>query len=222
MELLMKKVCLYSRTSHSDSNPLNQINELKEVANRNGWVIVKEYVDAGISGAKGRDKRPQFDAMLKSAMRKEFDLVMFWAVDRASRNLTHLVQMMDDLHSKQVGMYFHQQAIDTTTPSGLAMIQMAGVFASFERSMLKERVLASHARARAEGKTIGRPSQINDALVTSINFMREKGIGIKRIAKELNVGVGTVYKVINPPKTDAEIISELDDLGGDLEYAKAS
>jgi DNA invertase Pin-like site-specific DNA recombinase len=160
--------------------------------------------------------------MLKSAMRKEFDLVMFWAVDRASRNLTHLVQMMDDLHSKQVGMYFHQQAIDTTTPSGLAMIQMAGVFASFERSMLKERVLASHARARAEGKTIGRPSQINDALVTSINFMREKGIGIKRIAKELNVGVGTVYKVINPPKTDAEIISELDDLGGDLEYAKAS
>lgn len=218
----MKKVCLYSRTSHSDSNPLNQINELKEVANRNGWVIVKEYVDAGISGAKGRDKRPQFDAMLKSAMRKEFDLVMFWAVDRASRNLTHLVQMMDDLHSKQVGMYFHQQAIDTTTPSGLAMIQMAGVFASFERSMLKERVLASHARARAEGKTIGRPSQINDALVTSINFMREKGIGIKRIAKELNVGVGTVYKVINPPKTDAEIISELDDLGGDLEYAKAS
>ena len=218
----MKKVCLYSRTSHSDSNPLNQINELKEVANRNGWVIVKEYVDAGISGAKGRDKRPQFDAMLKSAMRKEFDLVMFWAVDRASRNLTHLVQMMDDLHSKQVGMYFHQQAIDTTTPSGLAMIQMAGVFASFERSMLKERVLASHARARAEGKTIGRPSQINDALVTSINFMREKGIGIKRIAKELNVGVGTVYKVINPPKTDPEIIAELDDLGGDLEYAKAS
>ena len=211
----MKKVCLYSRTSHSDSNPLNQINELKEVANRNGWVIVKEYVDAGISGAKGRDKRPQFDAMLKSAMRKEFDLVMFWAVDRASRNLNHLVQMMDDLDSKNVGMYFHQQAIDTTTPSGRAMIQMAGVFASFERSMLKERVLASHARARAEGKTIGRPSQINDALVTSINFMREKGIGIKRIAKELNVGVGTVYKVINPPVSPDEDFGELD-------WAKAS
>ena len=103
---------------------------------------------------------------------------------------------MDELHSKEVGMYFHQQAIDTTTPSGLAMIQMAGVFASFERSMLKERVLASHARARAEGKTIGRPSQINDALKTSIQFMREKGMGIKKIAKELNIGVGTVYKVI--------------------------
>lgn len=211
----MKKVCLYSRTSHSDSNPDNQINELKQVANRFGWTIVKEYCDKGISGVKGRDKRPEFDAMLKSAMRKEFDLVMFWAVDRASRNLTHLVQMMDELHSKEVGMYFHQQAIDTTTPSGLAMIQMAGVFASFERSMLKERVLASHARARAEGKTIGRPSQINDSLITSIKFMREKGVGIKKIAKELNVGVGTVYKVINPPVSPDEDF-------GDLDWAKAS
>ena len=214
----MKKVCLYSRTSHSDSNPENQLNELRQIARRNDWIIVKEYVDAGISGAKGRDKRPQFDAMLKSAMRKEFDLVMFWAVDRASRNLTHLVQMIDDLHSKNVGMYFHQQAIDTTTPSALAMIQMAGIFASFERSMLRERVLASHERAKAEGKTIGRPSMINDGLVASIKYMREQGKGIKRIAKELGVGVGTIYKVIHPPMTDKEIIEGLGDLGGDLEY----
>ena len=211
----MKKVCLYSRTSHSDSNPQNQINELKQVANRNGWTIVNEFVDSGISGAKGRDKRPQFDAMLNSAMKKEFDVVMFWAVDRASRNLTHLVQMMNDLDSKNIGMYFHQQAIDTTTPSGKAMIQMAGVFAEFERSMTKERILASHERAKAEGKTIGRPSQINDALVTSIKFMREKGVGIKKIAKQLNVGVGTVYKVINPPLSSDEDF-------GDLEWAKAT
>ena len=193
----MKRISIYARTSHASSNPQNQLNELREVANRNGWSIVNEYVDSGISGAKGRDKRPQFDAMLKSAMKKDIDLVMFWAVDRASRNLSNLVQMMDDLDAKNVGMYFHQQSIDTTTPSGRALIQMAGIFASFERSMLKERILASHARARAEGKTIGRPSQINDGLISSVNFMREKGIGIKKIAKELGIGVGTVYKVIN-------------------------
>ena len=192
----MKKVCLYSRTSHSDSNPLNQINELKQVANRNGWTIVNEFVDSGISGAKGRDKRPQFDAMLNSAMKKEFDVVMFWAVDRASRNLTHLVQMMNDLDSKNIGMYFHQQSIDTSTPSGRAMIQMAGVFAEFERSMLRERILASHERAKLEGKSIGRPSQVNDAMIKSVNFMREKGTGIKKIAKDLQIGVGTVYKII--------------------------
>jgi len=104
--------------------------------------------------------------------------------------------MMNDLHAKNIGMYFHQQNIDSTTPSGRAMLQMAGVFAELEREMLKERVLASHERARAEGKTIGRPSMINDALKTSIKFMREQGIGIKKIAAELNVGVGTVYKAI--------------------------
>ena len=216
MEFYMKKVVLYSRTSHWESNPQNQINELKQVANRFGWTIIKEYTDKGISGAKGRDGRPEFDAMLKSAMKKEFDLVMFWAVDRASRNLPHLVQMMDDLHSKNVGMYFHQQAIDTTTPSGLAMIQMAGVFASFERSMLRERVLASHERAKAEGKTIGRPTQITDALVTSINYMREQGKGIKKIAKELNVGVGTIYKVME----QTAIKSLCETMDTDLDYAK--
>ena len=135
--------------------------------------------------------------MLNSAIRKEFDLVMFWAVDRASRNLTHLVQMMNDLDSKNIGMYFHQQSIDTSTPSGRAMIQMAGVFAEFERSMTRERILASHERAKAEGKTIGRPSTISNGLITSIQLMREKNTGIKRIAKELGVGVGTVYKVLN-------------------------
>ena len=191
----MKVIC-YARVSASHQNPENQLNELRVAAQRFGWTIVNEYVDHGISGAKGRDKRPQYDAMLKSAMKKEADLVMFWSIDRASRNLSHLVEMMNDLHAKNVGMYFHQQNIDSTTPSGRAMLQMAGVFAEFEREMLKERVLASHERARAEGKTIGRPSMINDALKTSIKFMREQGMGIKKIASELNVGVGTVYKAI--------------------------
>lgn len=215
MEFYMKKAVLYSRTSHWESNPENQINELKQVANRFGWTVVKEYTDKGISGAKGRDGRPQFDAMMKSAMKKDSDVIMFWAVDRASRNLSHLVQMMDDLHSKNVGIYFHQQAIDTTTPSGLAMIQMAEVFASLERSMLRERVFASHARARAEGKTIGRPTQITDALVTSINYMREQGKGIKKIAKELNIEVGTIYKVIE----QTAIKSLCETMDTDLNYA---
>lgn len=193
----MKKVCLYARVSDASQNPENQLIELREVAKRNGWFVVKEYVDHGISGAKGRDKRPQFDLMIKSALRKEIDLVMFWSIDRASRNLSHLVEMLNDLSAKGVHMYFHQQAIDSTTPSGMAMLQMAGVFAEFERAQIRERIVASHNRARAEGKHIGRPSQINDGLINSIKFMREKKVGIKKIAKELGVGVGTVYKCIN-------------------------
>ena len=192
----MKKVVIYGRNSIATGNPENQLIELRNIAKKNDWVVIKEYVDVGISGNKSRHQRPQFDAMLNSAMRKDFDLVMFWSVDRASRNLTHLVQMMTDLDSKNIGLYFHQQSIDTSTPSGRAMIQMAGVFAEFERSMLRERILASHERAKLEGKSIGRPSQVNDAMIKSVNFMREKGTGIKKIAKDLQIGVGTVYKII--------------------------
>ena len=193
----MKKVCIYARVSDPSSNPENQLVELREVAKRNGWSVVKEYVDHGISGAKGRDERPQFDGMLNSAIRKEVDMVMFWSIDRASRSLQHLVEMMNDLNSKNVDLYFHQQSLDTSSASGRAMFGMCAVFAEFERGVIRERILASHKRARAEGKHIGRPSQINDGLINSIKFMREKNVGIKKIAKELGVGVGTVYKVIN-------------------------
>jgi DNA invertase Pin-like site-specific DNA recombinase len=191
----MKVIC-YARCSTVHQNPENQLNELRTAAERYGWTILKEYIDHGVSGKKGREQRPQFNAMMNSALRKEADLVMFWGIDRASRNLSHLVEMMSDLHSKNVGMYFHQQNIDSTTPSGRAMLSMAGVFAQFESEMLRERILASHERAKSEGKTIGRPSMINEALKTSIRYMREQGVGIKKIASELNVGVGTVYKVI--------------------------
>ena len=212
------KVFAYARTSTTQQHPENQLVELREVAKRNGWTIEKEYCDQ-LSGAKGRNERPEFDAMLKSAMRKEADLVMFWSVDRASRNLSHLVEMMEDLDAMNVGMYFHQQAISTTTPSGKAMIQMAGVFASFERSMLKERILASHERAKAEGKKIGRPTMLNASLIASVELLREQKVPIKKIAKKLKIGVGTVYKVLQREK-DAEVIKRLDDLEGDLDYAK--
>ena len=76
------------------------------------------------------------------------------------------------------------------------ILMILTVFAEFERGVIRERILASHSRARAEGKTIGRPSMLNDGLISSVKFMREKGLGIKRIAKELGIGVGTIYKAI--------------------------
>ena len=175
----MKNVSIYARVSDTSSNPENRLLELRDVAERNGWSVTKEYVDYGISGAKGRDKRPEFDACLKSAIKREVDVVMFWSIDRASRSLQHLVEMMNELHSKNVDLYFHQQSIDTTTPSGRAMFQMCGVFAEFERGVIRERILASHKRALAEGKHIGRPSNLNDGLIKSVQFMREKEMGIK-------------------------------------------
>src|SRR6478672_7754050 len=114
-----------------------------------------------VCGAKGRDQRPGLDKLLQGVARKEFDLVAAWSVDRIGRSLIDLVGVLQELHSKHVDLYLHQQGIDTTTPSGKAMFQMMGVFAEFERSMLRERVSAGLARARAEGVQLGRPAEVS-------------------------------------------------------------
>ena len=94
--------------------------------------------DLIISGAKGRDKRPALDAMLKDATRKRFDVIAAWSVDRLGRSLQHLVTMLSHIHGAGIDLYLHQQAVDTSTPSGRAIFQMMGVFAEFERSMIRD------------------------------------------------------------------------------------
>ena len=194
----IKKVGIYARVSTDQQTTENQLRELREVANRNGWVITKEYVDHGISGAKGSDKRPAFDALLKDAVRKEFDVIAAWSVDRLGRSLKVLLGFLDEIHAKNIGLYLHQQGVDTTTPGGKALFQMVGVFAEFERAMIQERVKAGLERARAQGKRLGRP-RTPDRVEQAIRAARQQGKGIKKIAAELGVGVSTVQRVVHEP-----------------------
>ena len=131
-----KRVALYVRISTDHQSVRNQEIELQAVAERHGWTVVAVYSDQGISGAKGRDKRPGLDKLLQAVARKEFDLVAAWSVDRLGRSLIDLVGILQEFHAKHVDLYLHQQGIDTTTPSGRAMFQMMGVFAEFDRSMI--------------------------------------------------------------------------------------
>ena len=193
---MKKQVALYARVSTDGQTTENQLQELRKVAKRNGWEIAKEYVDHGISGAKGRDQRPAFDEMCKSIVRKEFDLVMTWSVDRLGRSLQHLVTFLDELHSKKVDLFLHIQGIDTTTPAGKMMFQMLGVFAEFERAMIKGRINAGLARAKAQGKKLGRP-RISLTVEKKIRKLRSTGKGIRKIASELRVGVSTVKRVLD-------------------------
>jgi len=192
----MKKAALYARVSTSGQTVSNQLQELRRVAQRHDWEIVQEYKDSGISGAKGRDKRPQFDEMLKAANRREFDIIMSWSVDRLGRSLQHLVEFLGDIQHKGVDLYLHQQNIDTSTPSGKAMYQMVGVFAEFERAMIQERVKAGLARARKEGKNLGRP-RVSAEIEGKIKDARKAGQGILKIARNLGVGVSTVQRVLS-------------------------
>src|SRR6202166_4828798 len=137
-EPIMKRIALYLRVSTSKQETSNQRRELEAVAARSGWEIVKIYEDAGISGAKGRDKRPGLDAMMKAVNSKEFDMVATWSVDRLGRSLTDLLSILQGLHEKGVGLFLHQQGLDTTTTAGKAMFQMLGVFAEFEPLLVKE------------------------------------------------------------------------------------
>lgn len=190
-----KRVALYARVSTDGQSVENQLRELRAVAERHSWEIVGEFIDKGISGAKGRDERPQFNAVLKGVTRKDFNLVAAWSVDRLGRSLLHLIGFLNELHAKKVDLYLHQQGIDTTTPTGRAMFQMLGVFGEFERSMIQERVRAGLKRARAQGKVLGRP-RVSSEIEAKVVALRHKGNGMRKIARELKIGNCTVQRIL--------------------------
>ncbi len=129
-----RRAAIYARVSTlNGQTPENQLMQLRGVAEKAGWTVVGEFVDHGISGAKGRDERPAFDRLCKAATRREIDVVMAWSVDRLGRSLQNLVAFLGDLQASDVDLYLHQQGVDTTTPGGKALFQMMGVFAEFER-----------------------------------------------------------------------------------------
>jgi DNA invertase Pin-like site-specific DNA recombinase len=172
---------------------------IAKIAGRMGCDVVKVYKDHGISGAKGRDKRPAFDALCRAATRREFDVVMAWSVDRLGRSLQDLVAFLSELHALGIDLFLHQQGLDTTTPAGKAMFQMMGVFAEFERAMIQERVRAGLARAKSEGKRLGRPriapeleERIRKALATPGRP------GVRKIAERFGVDPGTVQRISRP------------------------
>jgi DNA invertase Pin-like site-specific DNA recombinase len=179
---------------HVQAGDHNQRRELEAVAKRSGWHIVKVYEDAGISGAKGRDKRPALDAMMKAVNAKEFDMVASWSVDRLGRSLTDLLSILQGLHDKGVGLFLHQQGLDTTTTAGKAMFQMLGVFAEFERGIIRERVNAGLARARANGTKLGR-RPVKPSVEARIRELRAQGDGVHKIRKKLGIGASVVQRV---------------------------
>jgi DNA invertase Pin-like site-specific DNA recombinase len=119
-----------------------------------------------------------------------------WSVDRLGRSLQDLIEVLSDLHAKGVDLYLHQQGLDTSTPSGRAMYQMMGVFAEFERAIIRERVMSGLARAKSEGVTLGRPSIKNNAeKFKAIKAALAAKRGVRAIARDLKTGVGTVLRI---------------------------
>jgi DNA invertase Pin-like site-specific DNA recombinase len=130
--------------------------------------------------------------MMKAVNAKEFDMVASWSVDRLGRSLTDLLSILQTIHEKGVGLFLHQQGLDTSTTAG--MFQMLGVFAEFERGIIRERVNAGLARARANGTKLGR-RRVKPSVEAQIVEMRANGDGILKIGKKLGIGTSVVQRV---------------------------
>jgi len=195
-----KTAAIYARVSTRNGQTTeNQLRELRAVAKRHGWKVVTTYTDDGVSGAKGRDKRPGLDALLTGVARREFEVVAAWSVDRLGRSLQDLIGTLNELRAKNVDLYLHKQGLDTSTPAGKAMFGMLGVFAEFEREIIAERIHAGLARAREQGtksgKPFGRPERFG-AVRKQVIVLKDQGLGTRRIAEKLKVSRSTVIKAL--------------------------
>jgi DNA invertase Pin-like site-specific DNA recombinase len=209
-EAIMKRVGIYLRVSTNGQTTENQRRELEAVAARSGWQVVGIYEDAGISGAKGRDQRPGLDRLLQDATSRKINMIAAWSVDRLGRSLQDLVGFLTELQALGCHLYLHQQALDTSTPSGRAMFQMLGVFAEFERGIIRERVNSGLARAKAKGVKLGRGNKkdgkrsadekrwgmTRTELEKRILRLYKGGTGKVKIGKTLGIGTGLVQQVV--------------------------
>ena len=187
------RTALYARisTSNNSQSPEMQLRELREYSERRGWTVAGEYVDAGISGAK--DRRPELDRLMADAHKRRFDVVTVWKFDRFARSVSHLLRALDTFRVLGIEFVSLSESLDTATPAGRMVFTVLGAVAELERSLIAERVRAGLRNARAKGKRLGRPRVGVDR--ARVAALRAQGLGWKRIASELEVGVGTLYRL---------------------------
>ena len=191
----MKRAAMYLRVSTDGQTVENQRLALAEVAARRGWEVVATFQDEGISGAKGRDKRPAFDKMLKDASRRRFDVLMVAAIDRLGRSTATVCVTLADLSAAGVEFFAHREGMDGTTPQGRAMLQMASVFAELERELIRDRVKAGLARVKAEGRRLGRPP-METAVKAKVQQLRGEGMPFRQIAATCGLALSSVQKAL--------------------------
>ena len=190
-----KRVAFYLRVSTGSQTVENQRRELAAAAEQRGWTVVDLYSDNGVSGAKGRDKRPAFDRLCKDAVAGRFDVIAAWSVDRLGRSVLHLAQFVEDMRAAGVGLFLLKQGLDSDTPTGRAMLGMCSVFAELEREIIRERIHSGLARARAKGKRLGR-KRVGNAVEDRIRKLHADGMGKLKIARTLDVGTSVVQRVL--------------------------
>lgn len=186
------RAALYARVSTHDQQTLGmQVDAMRSYIRDRGWDAVKQVKDVG-SGAKERCGR---ESLLKSARRREVDVIVVWRLDRWGRSLPDLVVTLRELTELGVGFVSLTEALDLTTPTGRAMAGMVAVFAEFEREILRERVRAGIAQARKEGRPHGRPRTA--ALKRDeVHRLKAEHASHSEIARRLRIGRTSVRRIL--------------------------
>jgi DNA invertase Pin-like site-specific DNA recombinase len=192
----MKRCLIYARVSTKQQTTENQLPPLRKFAKDRGWKVVQEMIDHGYSGTTAT--RPQLTEVMNLARRREFDILLVYALDRFGRSVKHLVNALDEFHELGIDFCAYNQNIDTTTATGKLFFTMISGFAEFEAAIIKERVHAGLARARAEGKQLGRPRTVQ-VDVGKVRVLR-KLHSIREIAGQLGTSKSAVYRILQTIK----------------------
>ena len=187
MAITHQRAGVYARVSTIDQQTENQLLELRRYVQARGWTAT-EYIDKGVSGAK--DSRPALDRLVVDARRRRFDTLIVWRLDRLGRNLKHLITLLEELHATGVGFVSVNEGIDFGTPAGRLQMHLLGAFAEFERARIAERVKAGLARAKSDGRRLGRPRLvIGESVLASV-----RGLSVRTAAGKLGVSSATAHR----------------------------
>lgn len=194
----IQRVALYARVSTlAGQSPEMQLVELREYAERRGWQVAEEYVDAGVSGAK--ESRPALNRMMTDAKQRKFDAVACWKLDRFGRSVKHVVVALADFEALGIAFVSLRDNLDLSTPSGRLMFQIIAAMAEFERALIQERVRSGLQNAKRRGRKLGRPSLVLDK--ARIARLRASGASIRAISAQLGISLGSVHKALQERST---------------------
>jgi DNA invertase Pin-like site-specific DNA recombinase len=187
------KVASYIRISTVEQTTALQVDELQRYIAARGWESVGTYEDT-MSGAKSA--RPGLCRLMTDARLRKFDVVICWKLDRFGRSLVDCLNNIRDLDSAGVRFIAITQNIDTDqqNPASRFALHILAAAAEFERSLIKERVKSGMQAARRRGTVLGRPKAVFDR--ARVRQLRSEGMSIAKIGRELNIGVGTVARVL--------------------------
>jgi DNA invertase Pin-like site-specific DNA recombinase len=191
------KIALYARVSTESQDADVQLLALRAHVAQRGWEVVGEFVDRGYSGAK--ERRPALDKLMRAAWAGHLQAVLVWRFDRFARSVKHLVTALDTFRSLNVTFISLQEQLDTSSPIGQAMFTIIGAMAQLERDIIRERVTAGLDRARACGKTLGRPRVLLD--IETIGQLRSAGHSLGAIARRVGCSRATLRRRLRAAAT---------------------